>query len=480
MSQFLYDPSYYRPGQPGWTNQIGDLAFVNTTSQLVSVKLYHPDAPDRVFGTYPISPGANNFLLGPIGMDWGIQVDNSPIRIVGLVSDWNLFSGKYIFQTWPDKLKADNPQTALSDAIGEIYQLLYQSLTTSSPSGGLLTSWTLEKKEILLTVDIPGYPIDFTQFSNPWSPTNPTGSTQSLENFALLVDFIPIISQKHIISSSSVDVTYGEIVTNAQSLIAISSSSEVATYENAYNFLYEDSILVDSLGKTLSEKIESPQYREYLEKRSAYRNAFQEYTTSFSQYSTSNPTLWATLEPKLQQKVTLALIELQSPNTSNVEAALDVLNKTDGSTVSSILSNARNVWEISKRASLSSPFISWHLTSAFPDNWFDTSLKSFIPVSTNLTSFEFARVEIRRPWLNSGLFSLDKWKVAGRNLGSYSKGSILNNDGIFPLLPTGFIIARNLNISANIGGITTVLLSKTDPHIIAWISKIIPYCPRNS
>jgi hypothetical protein len=109
-----YDPSPYRPGTPGWTGQVGRIAFINTTNRTVSVSLYHPDAPNRVFGTYQVAPGANIFLANGsnIGMDWGIQVDDSDIRIVGLVSDWNAFDGGQIFQTWPERVKFVNRPTA--------------------------------------------------------------------------------------------------------------------------------------------------------------------------------------------------------------------------------------------------------------------------------------------------------------------------------------------------------------------------------
>jgi hypothetical protein len=66
----------------------------------VQVTLYHPDAPDRAFKSWAVQPGQNIFLdEHNYGMDWGIQVDSSPVCIVGRVSAWNEFNGKYIFQS---------------------------------------------------------------------------------------------------------------------------------------------------------------------------------------------------------------------------------------------------------------------------------------------------------------------------------------------------------------------------------------------
>lgn len=101
-----YDPLPYRPGTAWWGNQIGKVAMINQTPSSVFARLYHPDGPERVFGTYRIDPGQNLFLANgsAVGMDWGIQVNNHKIRILGLVSDWNFFENQHVFQTWPERL----------------------------------------------------------------------------------------------------------------------------------------------------------------------------------------------------------------------------------------------------------------------------------------------------------------------------------------------------------------------------------------
>jgi len=101
-----YDPRPYRPGTSGWTGRIGKLAFNNGIGSAVKVTLYHPDAPDRAFNSWVVQPGQNLFFGEEnYGMDWGIQVDGSPICIVGLVSDWNFFNGSQIFQTWVERIR---------------------------------------------------------------------------------------------------------------------------------------------------------------------------------------------------------------------------------------------------------------------------------------------------------------------------------------------------------------------------------------
>jgi len=102
----VYDPRPYRPGTSGWTGRVGQIAFNNGTRSPVQVTLYHPDAPSRAFKSWNVRPGENLFLGGDnYGMDWGIQVDDSAICIVGLVSDWNSFNGRQVFQTWVEKVR---------------------------------------------------------------------------------------------------------------------------------------------------------------------------------------------------------------------------------------------------------------------------------------------------------------------------------------------------------------------------------------
>jgi Caspase domain len=102
----VFDPTLYRPGTPQWDGHIGKIAFNNGTDRTVKVTLYHPDNPSTPFGSWDIQPGANT-LLGDdnYGMDWGIQVDNSNICIVKLVSDFYDDSNGIHFQTWSERLR---------------------------------------------------------------------------------------------------------------------------------------------------------------------------------------------------------------------------------------------------------------------------------------------------------------------------------------------------------------------------------------
>ncbi len=356
-----------------------------------------------------------------------------------------------------------NSLDAVSTAIR---QILYESLTGDSSFQG-----AIEKKSIFLTTDIPGQNIDLLQFQDPWLPNNPNGSMVSVENFSLLVDSIPKILPKFFPSGDSIDSIYGEIVNNA-SVQTVSSSVDIAAYEAAYNLLYVDT--TDNSGGFIKTKIESLEHQDYLNNRANYRNLLLEYNASFNQFSRSNPIKWALLDLSLKIKIKNAESKLKTQQALVIESALDVLRNSTSSTIASnLFSKAKQVYETTKRSSLTSPLSNWHLTSAFPIRWFDANMINFTIISNESFTLEFARVEIRRPWLNPNLFSFDQWIVAGRQKGFFSTGDLDNNSGIFSLLPIGFIIGRNIVVN-DIGGSN---ISYPNPQIIAWINRVIPLCP---
>jgi hypothetical protein len=90
---YTYDPSNYRPGTSLWDGHIGSISFNNPTSSKVKVTLYHPDLPWSPYHSWDISGRTNKRLSYKnkeltFGMNWGIQVNDSPICILKVVSDW--------------------------------------------------------------------------------------------------------------------------------------------------------------------------------------------------------------------------------------------------------------------------------------------------------------------------------------------------------------------------------------------------------
>ncbi|MBW4693076.1 MAG: hypothetical protein KME27_15085 [Lyngbya sp. HA4199-MV5] len=90
--------------------RVGPIKLVNNTATATIISLYHPEAPKRVFKYWFAEPG-QSYLLGTdnYSSDWGIQVDEGPICLVGRVSTWD----GQTFTTFPSRLYiADFPLTA--------------------------------------------------------------------------------------------------------------------------------------------------------------------------------------------------------------------------------------------------------------------------------------------------------------------------------------------------------------------------------
>jgi hypothetical protein len=90
VCSYNYNPTNYRPGTSEWDGHTGQIAFNNPTNSTVRVTLYHPDMSYWPFWVQDIPARSNYWVLYgyQISMDWGIQVDDSPICIVKTVSDW--------------------------------------------------------------------------------------------------------------------------------------------------------------------------------------------------------------------------------------------------------------------------------------------------------------------------------------------------------------------------------------------------------
>lgn len=142
-----YNPSSLRERTSSelFDGRVGRITFTNGSDRSVTVKLYHPDSPNRAFSTQEISPGENIFLgEHSYGSDWGIQVNDSLICIIGRVSDWNLFNGSQIFQTGTERVilasssSQNISQTASNSSLSQIrFGILNNGVTSGSFNNGV-------------------------------------------------------------------------------------------------------------------------------------------------------------------------------------------------------------------------------------------------------------------------------------------------------------------------------------------------------
>jgi hypothetical protein len=444
-----------------------------------------------------------------------------------------------------------------------VYDAMFDALTTNPT--GIGGRPALPRATTYMSLLIPGNPVDATQFADAWSPDNPDGSTRASENFAVLVDTVPTMSPGYQDSGQSIETLYREII-RANVAPPPPDPAGQEAFDRANKVLFVDGTDYDDNGNPITVPVPSPLYFNYLRKRKAYDDALASYTGGYLMYDLSNPAearKWSIMGPVLQRPLDQAWADLQGARPGVVESALATIGQYQQSNVARLFSEARQLFDQTQR--LGSDGFPFHICEAFPANWFASSAAgNFTQItiqsqrvrlsedsrftsyrasggvnlglwrvgggvsgqsqqfnmssdtSNMMVSFRFGRVEIRRRWLNPSLFSLRGWSTAGRSPGAYSNGNSSDNSGIFPLLTTSFIVARDLKISASwshtdlqtasksinasasvgwgpfsLSGSysnssssrrfnssfdgTTITMSGM--QIVAWLSTIVPFCP---
>jgi len=426
-----------------------------------------------------------------------------------------------------------------------IYDLIFDSLTMA-PAG---SQPAMSAASTMLSLSLPGLPLDPAEFTNPWTPLNPGGNPVTAENFAWLVDAVPEVSPVYTPNGSSIEALYGEIVqantptvappgpgptptprprpaplpvpfpgparpAAATSLVGGVAGRDLVdsrlraiqllspNVRSAFGRLYTEGTVPMPRGGSLKTFIETPALRTYLDRRMASDEAVTRYMAQLLQTNMTDPAdkrRWAETSVGLAQQVKSTAKAAEDAGAAQIEEAMDVLAEGEGAgqndSVAAIFQAARLNFELSKLGSMLGPGNTWHMTLAQPQNWVtaqaafvDVDLRTSRGLRINTASlfpqlggraalgsglweysaqskiqrqsiasetvdirvrFKFARVNIRRPWVDTSLFSLGGWALAGRRRNSLSTGSLTGNTGIFPLVPNSIIIARDLEISAS-------------------------------
>ncbi|UCS95631.1 hypothetical protein KZP23_11730 [Echinicola marina] len=381
-----------------------------------------------------------------------------------------------------------------------IYDTLFSAYT--NPPEGTQGPATSQADQTYLSLNWPGQQIDISQFANPFSPNNPDGSMEAVENFSTLVDNLfsinPITSQ----NGNRLSLVYKSTV-NAQVVPPPEDPKAKEAYEKAFDFLHTNGVTYNDEGKPVTVKVDSPIYSNYKRKLKAYNDAVVSLMSNYFQYDMSKPAdqrKWSLLGPTFQSAVKMAYEDLINAQKTKVEDMLAVLSQSSNNQVGVAFKQARETFDSYQRAGLSDPNKVWYPTYALPANWFapgaaeewtevtinskeihtsehsdfskisaggkaswglwnvggsfdkEDSHQSMSSDTKNLkVSFKFCRIMIDRPWYNNLLYSMKGW-----NLGEqYGPGELSNGTRVqelnmpFPLLPTSFIAVRDLKISAD-------------------------------
>jgi hypothetical protein len=119
------------------------------------------------------------------------------------------------------------------------------------------------------------------------------------------------------------------------------------------------------------------------------------------------------------------------------------------------------------------------------------------------------KVDLLRNWLDFQILSIGGWNVAGMTSGFYSSGDPVENDGLFPLLPTAVIVGVDVTIRGNwavededivdahlkrgeplslgpfplvragqpVGIDSTGAIRSQVGHVVGYLSALVPYAP---
>ncbi|MBF0393414.1 MAG: hypothetical protein HQL38_12115 [Alphaproteobacteria bacterium] len=382
-----------------------------------------------------------------------------------------------------------------------IYDTLFSAFT--SPPAGAQTEGASQAAQTYLSLQWPGMQIDVSQFADPWSASNPDGSTMATETLSLMVDKVMSLNPISAQNGQNVSDIYATVVEATVVPPPVDPAAQKA-YDEALAFLQTDGTDYDGDGKKITVKVDSRVYATYKLKKKAYDNAVVSMMANYFQYDMTKPAdqrKWSLIGPTFLDAVNTAWSDWINAQKTKVEAQLAVLSQSSNNQAGVAFAAAKALFTNTRRSSLSDPGKTYSACYASPANWFaasaaddwtlvtidsgslktssnsdytkmssggnagwglwslggsfskEDSHQSMDKTTQNLkVSFKFARIDITRPWLNMLLFSMKGWSLSGFGPGGLSNGTKdqpLNTP--FPILPTSFIAVRDLAITADWG-----------------------------
>ncbi|MDR2001936.1 MAG: hypothetical protein LBQ74_02800 [Prevotella sp.] len=386
-------------------------------------------------------------------------------------------------------------QSTEQKVLEALYDRLFQAVTYA-PAGQA----SLFDKTSVFIQFAKNQAINPKDFANPLSPVNPKGDLNSAEFFSRMVDAVPAIDSNYVITANKVSKTYGSIVRGADTK-SIPDSNQLEIYTKAYSYLNKEVTIEDFEGNKTTSYQPSPVYAAYKNNRTAYMSALSAYRTAYLGYNMENlddQRKWQANEPLLKNAISQTYDTWRAQGATQVEQALAAMASSINNIVSSTIKASQEDISSAEMASSMGIQDPWYLAYANPTNWYDENAGSFSQLkleSNNLTrtgdssyseysaggaaswglwsvgadvsgghkeshahmdadafslSAEIAVVQINRPWLNDLIFRMKGWFLKLQAAGGISNGTLKDNSSnMLPLIPSAFIIARNIAITAN-------------------------------
>lgn len=378
-----------------------------------------------------------------------------------------------------------------------IYDRIYDMLTYG-PQG---KESGFSKDSSIFQMVPGGIPINPEDFRDQLTPINPNGNYNAAEYFSRMIDPIPKAQASYVRGSANIDNTYGGIIKNSNCTTPVDEEG-LKIYKEAYSFLNTVTKIKDYKGEVTEQIVNTPIYENYIENRSAYVTAVSAYRNAYNDYDLTDPKeqkQWQANEPMLNLTVQTTYNKWRSQGAKQVEEALNALETTINRAVAAIIASDKETYEKARLAS-SLGMGDWRLSYPMPSNWCDEKAKIFNRFTLNSkkmkvdenskfqqyggkTSFgwglwsvdasvehsseennrhtncenieikmEIAVVNLVRPWFDGNIFRMEGWHNDAYPSGKISSGKFDDVNAAMPLVPTGFVIVKNVEIKGDFKG----------------------------
>lgn len=352
-------------------------------------------------------------------------------------------------------------------------------------------------------------------YSNLRTPLNPSGDLKQSEMFSRMVDVVsPLTFEWNGVGSSLFD-TYKNIVNGANTDVQPTEKAWAKYEKACNYLLmdkidddpfFDDDDEEEKKKEPVVNKVFTPVYERYEENMSNYLIAIANYKKAHIEYlenlTKKDPLAddkWQAVAPMLENAMDATYRKLIAGNGKTVEQALAIMRTTINGSIRQAITYAQDA--ISDKRLYASSIESmghWPLSYPIPENWATDEASGFTKMEIKGTdserrtrerhhdidtgirflfwrintggggnvhewdchaktenmsiSAEIAKVEIKRPWFMESLFRLENWYVDMAKASGISNGKISSsNNGILPMYPVAFIVAKNVEIK---GGFT--------------------------
>jgi hypothetical protein len=373
--------------------------------------------------------------------------------------------------------------------LATLYDRLFDAVTYS-PEG---KSTGVNRDEIYFQL-AKNVPFNPSAYEGMFSPLAPDGDMAKAEAFSKFVDAIPVPNPLYAPTGKNVSDVYKDIMTKADT-DTTSHPDQVALYKQAYDFLNVE-VEVKTVQGTKKKVVPSDMFVAYQAAQSAYVGAVKGYRNAYNGYDLTkkeDQRAFNADAPMLQLAIDQAWSNWRREGKDEIEEALQLLGSTINDALRSVIEDSQKL--VSGQYLL--PSVAggppWLPSYAVPDNWYSTDLKgSKIKLTSNYTNktesksaheysvgvsaswglfhgsgevggehgneqshvdsqnftleAELITVSIQRPWFNPLILSMKDWWVTGLGKEGVSDGKLR---GMLPLLPTQFVVARDVAITAD-------------------------------